>query len=749
MALPQADWADNLWLVPALASVGLALGSLLLLTRFSGGGAFLIASGYGLAVMLWLAGTRLGSSGPLQVRLLDLGARVQRYFNIVRSGEPSYDSLPFVFAASAAFWAIAVFGTWWLFRMGKLWLALSLPALAVFLNDYYSHSEGTAQLNLPVFLLVVLALIVRIELTGHRRGWGLRRAQTSPHASVQITQAGIVVSLALVAAAWISPHLSDLHIRSFLGIAAEPSPLQGLFSDALAGLRSPASVQTGLFGSSLKLGPGQDPGQIEIFVAETSAVLPPPVRLYWRARVYDSYQDGEWTTEVGSPTPFDPLSGDLPDSGHASRIPIEVRVTWSLSPTRLIIFPGEVSWVDRPAEMRRTVQAGPGVDVLEVSSDELVYPGDSFRIRSMVDASLSAALRRAGRVPLHPSEEAYTALPQGFSAEVRRLAEEITLGSATDYDKAEAIVAWLRTNIRYDRASPGPPEDVDPVEWFLFESRRGFCDYYASAAVLMLRSVGVPSRLAVGFDQGQRDADLGRYTVTAADNHAWPEVYFPGFGWLEFEPTASELPLDRGEAAPAGGQAADELGDLLVPRGENTADLGDPTERGPAPNAEPPDRIPLDAAQIAMAVLRFAALPLVVVLMLLLLPPVRRTVAGALVSATQRAGRPAPDVIVRWASSPPSEAASTFGRLAPWPARLGIRMDTDATPSDRARAIAAVIPDRRETVAAITDAYTAERYGGVPPVKGDVRRAWRSLRLDLYRAGLARLLNMVLQPGAD
>jgi hypothetical protein len=145
----------------------------------------------------------------------------------------------------------------------------------------------------------------------------------------------------------------------------------------------------------------------------------------------------------------------------------------------------------------------------------------------------------------------------------------------------------------------------------------------------------------------------------------------------------------------------------------------------------------------------YVLLGLAALVFLIYVTPARRTFARWTVWVSRRAGRRAPAWIEEWSAQPISEAASTFRRLAPWPARLGVRLDTDATPSDRARAIAAVIPDRRETVAAITDAYTAERYGGVPPVKGEVHRAWRSLRLELYRAGLARLVNAVLQPGVD
>jgi hypothetical protein len=80
------------------------------------------------------------------------------------------------------------------------------------------------------------------------------------------------------------------------------------------------------------------------------------------------------------------------------------------------------------------------------------------------------------------------------------------------------------------------------VEWFLFDGKKGYCNYYASAEVLMLRSLGIPARLVVGYTGGEMDED-DALVFQKKNTHAWPEVYFPGIGWLEFEPTASIDPV--------------------------------------------------------------------------------------------------------------------------------------------------------------------------------------------------------------
>jgi hypothetical protein len=111
---------------------------------------------------------------------------------------------------------------------------------------------------------------------------------------------------------------------------------------------------------------------------------------------------------------------------------------------------------------------------------------------------------------------------------------------------------------------PPVPRQRDVVDYFLFDLRRGYCDYYASAMVVLARLAGLPARLVTGYASGSYDSELGVYTVTAADAHSWAEIYFPGIGWVEFEPTTAQPALQRPEAASSPSQEAGLL-DPLAP----------------------------------------------------------------------------------------------------------------------------------------------------------------------------------------
>ena len=166
------------------------------------------------------------------------------------------------------------------------------------------------------------------------------------------------------------------------------------------------------------------------------------------------------------------------------------------------------------------------------------------------DASpLAADLREAGPATEDvPSED--LALPDSSRELVTRWAGTVTAGASNALDKAVAIQDHLRDTSRYTYSLDlgDPPRDasgrmLEPVRAF-YETRRGYCVQFATAMILMARAEGIPARMAIGFLPGVRDGD--EYVVRSADAHAWPELYFKGYGWLRFEPT----PGQRSGAAP-------------------------------------------------------------------------------------------------------------------------------------------------------------------------------------------------------
>ncbi|MGH9195874.1 MAG: DUF4129 domain-containing transglutaminase family protein, partial [Acidimicrobiia bacterium] len=136
----------------------------------------------------------------------------------------------------------------------------------------------------------------------------------------------------------------------------------------------------------------------------------------------------------------------------------------------------------------------------------------------------------------------YTQLPNNLPERVKDLAHSIAGKEPTVLGKTLAIQRWLKNNTEYDLTIPPLPKGAEAVDHFLFEEKRGYCEQIASSMAVMLRSLGVPARFAVGYEAGERNIFSGFFEVRAHDAHSWVEVYFPAVGWVQFDPT-HEVPL--------------------------------------------------------------------------------------------------------------------------------------------------------------------------------------------------------------
>jgi protein-glutamine gamma-glutamyltransferase len=148
----------------------------------------------------------------------------------------------------------------------------------------------------------------------------------------------------------------------------------------------------------------------------------------------------------------------------------------------------------------------------------------------------AAALRTAGQDYSAEAIAKYLQLPPRIDPRIAELARTITAQAATPYDKSVALEAYLQTHFSYTLNITGKSGD-DPLPHFLFESRAGNCEYFASSMAVMLRTLGVPSREVNGFLPGEFNNLGGDYIVRASDAHSWVEVFFPGKGWVVFDPT--------------------------------------------------------------------------------------------------------------------------------------------------------------------------------------------------------------------
>jgi transglutaminase-like putative cysteine protease len=300
---------------------------------------------------------------------------------------------------------------------------------------------------------------------------------------------------------------------------------------------SGGSASFGYFGFAESMDTGQRGRPDDTLVMRVRSSEPD----FWRGQTFDLWDGRNWS--ISDPEPQE-LVGDAPlQVPHAAD---EQGTAWGpeLVQTYYLERPGpNLVFGARPVTTlyfpdRRLFQLPDGTLRAGVA-----LQGDSvYTVVSRRPVVTEAVLRDSdGRAVPDRILQRYTGLPS-LSPRVRELARRVTADAPTTYDKVRALERWMAANTRYSLDVPPLRDGADAVDQFLFEDRVGFCEQIGSSLVVMLRSLGVPARLAVGYTPGERNPFTGLYEVRADDAHAWAEVWFPGVGWQAFDPTAS-VPL--------------------------------------------------------------------------------------------------------------------------------------------------------------------------------------------------------------
>jgi len=169
--------------------------------------------------------------------------------------------------------------------------------------------------------------------------------------------------------------------------------------------------------------------------------------------------------------------------------------------------------------------------------------GAIYSVESQVTTATAQELRQAtgGAALSLASVATDLQLPHPYPR-VKALARSVTAGDRTTYDRVQSLIRWIGAHTRYPTDIPPLPAGADTVDEFLFGNRVGFCEQISTSLAVMLRSIDVPTREVVGYVPGSYNPITDLYQVRANDAHAWVQVWFPGYGWQNFDPTAN-VPL--------------------------------------------------------------------------------------------------------------------------------------------------------------------------------------------------------------
>ncbi len=267
---------------------------------------------------------------------------------------------------------------------------------------------------------------------------------------------------------------------------------------------------------------------------------------YHRGQVFIKYTGKGWTAVVDKPKqvkqktqppiilPIQDMEGYMGARETVSSYYIEAdqpNIVFAPYQSGMLYFPAAAVWIDRESALTSSFSLDSGVIYSVISHYD---PANPTRLRKQPQLYGNRDLSRYLQMPQMPVRDA-------------ALAAKITNGLTRPYEKLEAIQAELHRRCRYDLEAPFQPEKQDAVDFFLFNSKAGGCDQFASAFVVLARMNGIPARLVTGYAPGDYNPFTGYYEVLAEHAHAWAEVFFPNYGWVAFDPTpGSEMPTDTG-----------------------------------------------------------------------------------------------------------------------------------------------------------------------------------------------------------
>ncbi len=243
---------------------------------------------------------------------------------------------------------------------------------------------------------------------------------------------------------------------------------------------------------------------------------------YWRTASYDRYTGDGWV-RTGESTAYDgPLSGP---PGESRELTQRIRAESTMTALPAAWRPERVSGVEDRTQVTETG---------DLQLGEPIAAGDEYVVVSQRPDADSDELQAAGTA--YPAEirSRYTQLPETTPDRVGAFTADLTEDDETPYEVAQTVETYLRTEREYSLSVTRPEGDI--ADAFLFEMDAGYCTYYATTMVTMLRTQGIPARFVTGYSQGQQ-VDDDTWVVRGQNAHAWVEVYFPGHGWIAFEPT--------------------------------------------------------------------------------------------------------------------------------------------------------------------------------------------------------------------
>ena len=490
---------------------------------------FLLAVVIGIAVISW-------QGIQLFVATEDTST-LQLWWESISSGRLSEGTIYFAMFLSIITWIIGFISIWFILRKRNSWPAVIMGTIMLIVNMTNLPREN--YYFFPLYFLsaiILLAITNLVKQGGKLLEW---REKYIRRGVAYFSVAVISISLVTTSIAYFVPEPPIDNIGIKLDTSSFNSrSVEELWFNIFANVRSKWTTLKSQEQEKLLFKDPLEKGDKVRFLINTE------LSNYWRTRRYDIYEAWGWSSTLETDEQLQASEQITYKEGLQKGNTLFYTVENRLK-TDVILSLGAVTSVDIPIKLQTFLQeqidetVAPATkfrDIAAIVSTQVIRPYQRYRASASVPAVTPEELTEAGEEYPEWVIGHYLQLPDNFPSSVINLSEEITRDVKTPYDKAIAIKTFLR-RFHYDQLVQIPPANSDGVEYFLNVAERGVCTEFASAMAVMLRATGVPARIATGYFRGELDEETGYYVIRGRNYHAWVEVYFPQYGWIEFEAT--------------------------------------------------------------------------------------------------------------------------------------------------------------------------------------------------------------------
>lgn len=628
------------------------------------------------------------------------------------------DDVMFLLFLAVLSFILAYVSIWLVVRTRRPWLVALATAIVLLINLSYSPDGNV--IYLIIFLLATLLLLVRFNLVESYRQWRRRSLRHTPDLGWDFMMAGMLFSVGILIFSWLLPTAgANDALASAWNNASNPwVAAQQLWSKLFQ--VSGGAGSSAYFSNQLAL-----TGNVDLPNKVILTYTSQQPDQYLVAVTQDHFDGHTWTSTGTRTSQVNPNAKMQPESQVNHQVQQNFRLVNppAGNPSQYLFA------ADQPASfsLASTVTRDQTGEYISWYSRQALVSGETYAAVSYVSSASEADLRQVpfpdqsdGPNPLffYPSSilARYLQVPGDLQndREVQQMLHDWTYSYSTMYDKALALENHLRSEYTYSQHNDNPPVDQDAVAWFLKTERKGFCTFFASSMVMLARMLGIPARVASGYTNGSFDQNTKLWTVKGTDAHTWAQIYFAGYGWINFEPSAGFASFIR----PVGSQ---------TPSASDTPETGTTTPKASrTPQVLPPSAITgpgstSSGQQNETAVRLLLGAGSLVALLLLVL--------GATSFWWRRLFRGL------------SPVAQTFGRVTLLASWAGFKPKRTQTPFEYIEELQQRLPAQAEPLQRLGELYVHERWS--PPVEGaglrdELLRLWMNLRGGLVRAVVRR-----------